>query len=315
MFIVTQQQGIKRNFLHFYVSHTERYFLYLENFMSVQERKIFVCKSEPKTEICTSVNFAVIYIYLESQSKNSCTVIIKSLQPWESVLETWSSCSVNPVNRFYLQPLPTCKICGLCPSRSYACIPSLKWWFCALSWRLWACVPLCVSQALVGEKACYQSVSSYAGQIVYLGTKVLACIMNIFFSPYRIVQLLTVTDHASDILIFLSYCSPLTSWLSGPGERYVWWYVRWLCPVWIHPLCGLDLCCFSNDSLSRELTVWWNWSIFLRLFVWPGHSTREQLKLCLVSVTHVPVTSSTQLESADESNCACKGLCQCMLFA
>uniref|UniRef100_A0A4W6F921 VPS8 subunit of CORVET complex n=1 Tax=Lates calcarifer TaxID=8187 RepID=A0A4W6F921_LATCA len=28
-----------------------------------------------------------------------------------------------------------------------------------------------VSQALVGEKACYQSVSSYAGQIVYLGTK------------------------------------------------------------------------------------------------------------------------------------------------
>uniref|UniRef100_A0AAX7T7J2 RING-type domain-containing protein n=1 Tax=Astatotilapia calliptera TaxID=8154 RepID=A0AAX7T7J2_ASTCA len=34
-----------------------------------------------------------------------------------------------------------------------------------------------VSQALalVGEKACYQSVSSYAGQIVYLGTKVLFC--------------------------------------------------------------------------------------------------------------------------------------------
>lgn len=30
-------------------------------------------------------------------------------------------------------------------------------------------------QALVGEKACYQSVSSYAGQIVYLGTKVLCC--------------------------------------------------------------------------------------------------------------------------------------------
>lgn len=33
-----------------------------------------------------------------------------------------------------------------------------------------------VFQALVGEKACYQSVSSYAGQIVYLGTKVLCCI-------------------------------------------------------------------------------------------------------------------------------------------
>lgn len=29
-----------------------------------------------------------------------------------------------------------------------------------------------VSQALVGEKACYQSVSSYAGQILCLGTKV-----------------------------------------------------------------------------------------------------------------------------------------------
>uniref|UniRef100_A0A669CV68 VPS8 subunit of CORVET complex n=1 Tax=Oreochromis niloticus TaxID=8128 RepID=A0A669CV68_ORENI len=36
-----------------------------------------------------------------------------------------------------------------------------------------------VSQALalVGEKACYQSVSSYSGQIVYLGTKVLFCII------------------------------------------------------------------------------------------------------------------------------------------
>lgn len=34
-------------------------------------------------------------------------------------------------------------------------------------------VCVCVFQALVGEKACYQSVSSYAGQIVYLGTKVL----------------------------------------------------------------------------------------------------------------------------------------------
>lgn len=34
-----------------------------------------------------------------------------------------------------------------------------------------------VFQALVGEKACYQSVSSYAGQIVYLGTKVLCCII------------------------------------------------------------------------------------------------------------------------------------------
>lgn len=33
---------------------------------------------------------------------------------------------------------------------------------------------VCLFQALVGEKACYQSVSSYAGQIIYLGTKVLA---------------------------------------------------------------------------------------------------------------------------------------------
>lgn len=39
-------------------------------------------------------------------------------------------------------------------------------------------VPNCmsVSQALVGEKACYQSVSSYGGQIVYLGTKVRCCL-------------------------------------------------------------------------------------------------------------------------------------------
>lgn len=36
-------------------------------------------------------------------------------------------------------------------------------------------------QALVGEKACYQSVSSYAGQIVYLGTKVLARILQTFY--------------------------------------------------------------------------------------------------------------------------------------
>lgn len=33
-------------------------------------------------------------------------------------------------------------------------------------------------QALVGEKACYQSISSYAGQIVCLGTKVL--FVNVF---------------------------------------------------------------------------------------------------------------------------------------
>ena len=52
-------------------------------------------------------------------------------------------------------------------------------------------------------------------------------------------------------------------------------------------LCGLDLCCFLNVSLFSELTVWWNWSIFLRLFVWPGHSTKEQLKLCMVGVMHL----------------------------
>lgn len=40
MFIVTQQQGIKRNFLHFYVSHTERYFLYLENFVGAGTQNI-----------------------------------------------------------------------------------------------------------------------------------------------------------------------------------------------------------------------------------------------------------------------------------
>lgn len=35
---------------------------------------------------------------------------------------------------------------------------------------IWPCS--CVWQALVGEKACYQSISSYGGQIFYLGTKV-----------------------------------------------------------------------------------------------------------------------------------------------
>lgn len=45
------------------------------------------------------------------------------------------------------------------------------------SLRQRACIHAClvvlsVFQALVGEKACYQSVSSYGGQIVYLGTKV-----------------------------------------------------------------------------------------------------------------------------------------------
>lgn len=82
-------------------------------------------------------------------------------------------------------------------------------------------------------------------------------------------------------------------------------------------LCGLDLRCFSNVFFCSELTVWWSWSIFPRLFLWPGRSTREQLKLCLVSVTHVTFTSVTmfyyyvtQLKSVDESYSACKCLCK-----
>lgn len=50
-----------------------------------------------------------------------------------------------------------------------------------------------VFQALVGEKACYQSVSSYAGQIVYLGTKVLFCI--IYLSVVYICYIITMDEN------------------------------------------------------------------------------------------------------------------------
>lgn len=53
------------------------------------------------------------------------------------------------------------------------------------------CLSNCVSvfQALVGEKACYQSVSSYGGQIVYLGTKVHCCLCTfVLFSPCTLVS-------------------------------------------------------------------------------------------------------------------------------
>lgn len=70
-------------------------------------------------------------------------------------------------------------ICGLSLPQVSMPIPSVEWWFCA--WALWVCILACVFQALVGEKACYQSVSSYAGQIVYLGTKVLAYTWKISF--------------------------------------------------------------------------------------------------------------------------------------
>lgn len=52
---------------------------------------------------------------------------------------------------------------------------------------------MCVFQALVGEKACYQSVSSYAGQIVYLGTKVLACILKPFYLCAHLLPLWSVS--------------------------------------------------------------------------------------------------------------------------
>lgn len=76
-------------------------------------------------------------------------------------------------------------------------------------------------------------------------------------------------------------------------------------------LWGPDVCCFSHLSWSSDSTVWWSWSVFLRLCLWPGRSTRGQLKLCLVGVTRGSVTTlleATRSEIADEGSSAWKCL-------
>lgn len=55
---------------------------------------------------------------------------------------------------------------------------------------------------------------------------------------------------------------------------------------------------WSNVSLSSGSTVCWSWNIFPRPFLWPGRSTRGQLRLWSVSVMHVPVTSLARLMKA-----------------
>lgn len=80
MFIVTQQQGTRRNFLHFYMSHAKGTFY---NFMSMWDCKISFVNPNPNG----NMYFCLLgcYIYLESQSKNSCSVGIKSPKTCRSV--------------------------------------------------------------------------------------------------------------------------------------------------------------------------------------------------------------------------------------
>lgn len=105
---------------------------------------------------------------------------------------------------------------------------------------------VCVFQALVGEKACYQSVSSYAGQIVYLGTKVLRCFCSIcclwmvfvYFSVYWVVNscCLSFWKDNVDWINKWAYAQIGTLWVPNKRNQFqsqttpessycIWWHI------------------------------------------------------------------------------------------